>query len=1006
MKIRLLKNLFVFGIFLCFGLIQAQEVSGTVSDVNGPLPGASVVVKGTTNGTQTDFDGNYTISDVGEDAVLLFSYIGYKGQEIPVAGQTTIDITLAEDAQALEEVVVVGYGSQQKKEITTAVTSVSSEDFNQGTVNDPTQLLQGKVAGLTIVNKGGDPNTNGTVRLRGISTIGGNQEPLVVIDGVLGGSLNNVDPNDIENITVLKDGSAAAIYGTRGSAGVILVTTKSGKTGQPLRLTYNGQFATSSIANQIDVMDGPQFLEAGGNDLGSNTDWIDEVTQTGYSHVQNIAAVGGTQDVAYRVSGNFRKLDGILYNSGFKQVNARTNITARLFDDRLKIDFNSALTRRDSKLGFNESLRYAVTYNPTAPVFGADAPFPFSSSQYGGFFETLGLFDSFNPASIARQSDNDRTTNTLNFSMNFNYRLTDNLSANLNMATQNIKRNRSQYFPTTALYLGNAVSPTTRGLANFLTEEERFDLFEGYLTYTGSISDHTTYTVTGGYSFQESDYNGVFFSLGDFPPGINFDFRNNIESSQDLSEAGRIQANSDRRDGDRIVAFFGRFNATIDNAIYLNASLRREGSSRFGTDNQWGLFPAVAVGADLNKYLELENVNLLKARLGYGVTGAIPPEVGLFATTYAVNPGTSGSDGSSTGQGVRAPNPDLKWEEKAELNLGFEFATDRLSATLDLYTRNIDDFISLVNVDAALFGGISQRYENAGKLRTNGVEFTINYDAIKNERLTYNTGLVFSTYKTTLEENPQGDQVIANLGSPGQNNTSVILVREGEEVGQIWGPVFTGNVNEQGTPILEDVNGDGQVITDQGQALEDNADFAVLGKGIPDFEIGWTNQFTFGNWDANFFFRGAFGHSLVNTFRAFYEPIIGSQSSYNFINTKYARSDIKTAQFSSYYVEKADFVRLDNLSVGYNWNINGDYVKDIRISLAAQNLFTITGYSGTDPEPVLADFGDNNSANGEIVITDTGSINTGTANPLAPGIDRRNSYFTSRTFTLGLNINF
>ncbi|PKA98835.1 iron complex outermembrane receptor protein [Flavobacteriaceae bacterium MAR_2009_75] len=1005
MKITFLKNLLMLGAFLCLSLVRGQEISGTVSDATGPLPGASVVVKGTTNGTQTDFDGNYTLSDVEEGAVLAFSYIGYKGQDITVAGQSTIDVVLEEDAQALEEVVIVGYGSQQKKEITTAVTSVSSEDFNQGTVNDPTQLLQGKVAGLTIVNKGGDPNTNGTVRLRGISTIGGNQEPLVVIDGVLGGSLNNVDPNDIENITVLKDGSAAAIYGTRGSAGVILVTTKSGKVGQPMQLSYNGQFATAGIANQIDIMNAQEFLAAGGNDLGSDTDWIDEVTQTGYSHVHNIAAVGGTNDVSYRVSGNFRKLDGILYNTGFKQLNARTNVTARLFDDKLKVDFNSALTRRDSKFGFNEALRYAITYNPTAPVFGKDAPFPFASSQYGGFFETLGLFDSFNPASIARQSDNDGTTNTINYSMNFNYRLTDHLAANVNFATQNIKKNRSQYFPTTALYLGNAVSPTTRGLANFLTEETRFDLFEGFATYNNTVGDNISFTVTGGYSFQETDFNNVFFQLGDFPPGINFDFRNNIESSQDLTEAGRIVANSDRRDGDRIVAFFGRLNATFDDAIYLNASLRREGSSRFGEENQWGLFPAVAVGADLNKYIGLDNVNLLKARIGYGVTGAIPPEVGLFATTYALNPGTSGQDGSSTGQGNRAPNPDLKWEEKGELNFGIEFATDRLSATLDLYTRNIDDFISLVNVDAALYGGISQRYENAGQLKTNGLEFTVNYDAVKKENFNYNTGLIFSTYKTTLEKNPQGDQVIANLGAPGQNNTSVILVREGEEVGQIWGPVFTGEVDANGTPQLVDVNGDGEVITDQGKALDDDVDFAVLGKGLPDFEIGWTNQVTFGNWDVNAFFRGAFGHSLVNTFRAFYEPIIGSQSSYNFMNTEFARSDIKTAQFSSYYVEKADFLRLDNLSIGYNWNVNSDHIKDIRLSLSGQNLFTITGYSGTDPEPVLQDFGDNNSANGEIVITD-GAIDTGTANPLAPGIDRRNSYFTQRTFTLGLNINF
>ena len=998
MKITLLKSLMTVAAFLCLGLLQAQEVTGTVSDASGPLPGASVVIKGTTTGTQTDFDGNYTINVDGDSAILVFSYIGYKTSEIAVAGQTNISLTLEEDAQALEEVVITGYGSQQKKEITTAVTSVNVEDFNQGTINEPTQLLQGKVAGLTVVNKGGDPNTNSTIRLRGISTIGGNQQPLVVIDGVLGGSLNNVDPNDIANITVLKDGSAAAIYGTRGSSGVILVTTKSGKAGQPLQLSYNGQYATSSIANQIDIMNRSEFLAAGGNDLGSDTDWIEEVTQTGQSSVHNVAAVGGSEQVTYRVSANFRDTDGILLNSGFNQFNARTNFTARLLNDKLKIDFNSALTQRDSKYGFNEALRYAVTYNPTAPVYGDNAPFPFATAQYGGFFETLGLFDSFNPASIANQSRNEGSANTLNYNMNLNYRFTDHLSANVNFAEQNIKTSRNQYHPTTALWNGNAVSPTARGRADFLSQEDRSRLFEVYGTYTGRIQDLVSLTVTGGYSFQESDYNRNFFSLGDFPPGVNFDFSNNIESSQDLLEAGRIQANSDRNDGDRIIAFFGRMNATFDDAIYLNASIRREGSSRFGSENQWGLFPAVAVGADLNKYLQLDNVNLLKARIGYGVTGAIPPGVGLYATTYNVNVGTNGQSGSGTGNGNRAANPDLKWEEKAELNFGLEYAMDRFSATLDVYTRDINDFISLVNVDAALFNGISTRYENAGRLKTNGVELTVNYDVLKNADLKYSTGLIFSTYKTKLVENPQGDQVIANLGSPGQNNTSVILVREGEEVGQIWGPVFTGEVDANGTPLLEDVNGDGVITTDQGKALDDDVDFAVLGKGLPDFELGWTNQFTYGKWDVNAFFRGVFGHSLVNTFRAFYEPIIGSQASYNFMNTKYARPDIKTAQFSSYYVEKADFVRLDNLSVGYTFDIKNDYVKDVRLSLSGQNLFTITGYSGTDPEPVLQDFGDNASANANIQGTG--------ANPLAPGIDRRNSYFTARTITVGLNVNF
>lgn len=984
MKITLLRSLLMFGTFLCFGLTQAQEVTGTVSDANGPLPGASVVVKGTTTGTQTDFDGNYTI-EAGSDATLVFSYVGFKTAEMAVDGQSSVDITLEEDAQALDEVVIVGYGSQQKKEITTAVTSVSEEDFNQGVVSDPTQLLQGKVAGLSVYNKGGDPNSTGVVRLRGLSTIGGNTEPLVVIDGVLGQSLNNVDPSDIANITVLKDGSAAAIYGTRGSSGVILVTTKSGKTGQALSISYNGQVGVSTIANRIEAADRTEFLSIGGTDLGSDTDWLDEVTNTAITSVHNIAAVGGSDNANYRVSLNFRDQEGIATNTGFEQFNARTKFSGKLFDDKLRIDFNSALTQRDSEFGYGQALRYAVTYNPTAPVFGVDAPFAFNADQFGGYFQTLGLFDSYNPVSIAEQNKNLGEQTTVNYSLDFKYTVTDNITANLNFSNQVSKITNRQYAPTTGFWRGGALSPFRKGLADFFNSETRNKALEFYATYANTFNK-LDFKFTGGYSFQENDYNEHYLQLGDFPPGVDFDFSNQIEASQDLLESGRINANSGRNDDDRIIAFFGRVNATFDNAIYFNASLRQEGSSRFGEDERYGLFPAVAIGADLNKYLQLKNVNLLKARLGYGVTGALPGSVGLSQTPFNVNNGANGFGSASTGLGSRKANPGLKWEEKRELNLGFEYATDRLSATLDIYNRDVVDFITAVNIDAAANDGFTSQFQNGGAINTKGVELSVNYDVIKNEKINYNTGLVMSTYKTILEENTGGDRTIANLGSPGQNSTNLVIVREGEEIGQIWGPVFTGDVDDVGAPILADLNGDGVLVTDQGNALAEDADFAVLGNGIPDFELGWTNQVTFGNWDLNAFFRGAFGHSLVNTFRAFYEPIIGSQSSYNFIRTDLARNDITGAQFSSYYVEKADFFRLDNLSVGYNFDFDDNkYIKGARLSLSGQNLFTITSYTGTDPEPSLSDFG---------------------TNPLAPGIDRRNNYFAARTFTLGLNINF
>ncbi len=995
MKFKLLKQLMFFGVMLSSGLMLSQTVTGTVTSNDGALPGVSVIVKGTSNGASTDFDGNYSVDNVASDAVLVFSFVGYLTQEVAVNGQSTIDVKLEEDAQALDEVVVVGYGSTVKKEITTAVTSVGKEDFNAGVISDATQLLQGKVAGLTVYNKGGNPNSDATIRLRGISTVGGNTQPLVVIDGVLGQSLSNVDPADIENITVLKDGSAAAIYGTRGSSGVILVTTKSGKNGQPFSVSYNGQFSTSSIANQIELMNRDEFLAIGGTDLGADTDWRKEVTRTAVSQIHNIAAVGGTDNANYRVSVNYRDTEGILINSGFEQINARTKLSGKMLNDKLKVTFNTSLTQRDSDFGFNEALRYATVYNPTAPILGADAPFAFNSEQFGGYFETLGLFDSFNPVSIAKQNQNNGSRTLINYSMDFRYTITDELSANLAVGEQIEKNTNRAYYPVTSFFRGNAVSPFRKGRADFFNNEIRNQTFEMFATYNKATSDNFNFKVVGGYSWQNTDYNEYYLQLGDFPPGVDFDFSNSIEVSQDLLEAGRVVANSGRNDDDRIIAFFARANATINDFIYVNASIRREGSSRFGSDEQWGLFPSAAIGADLNKVFELDNVNLLKARLGYGVTGAIPPGAGLSQTTFNVTNGSNGFGSSSTGLGSRKANPGLRWEEKREINLGFEFETDRLSATVDIYRRNIVDFITNQNIDAAANDGFTSQFQNGGELETNGVEFSVNYDFVNNDKFTYNSGIIFSSYGTKLLKNTGGDRTTANLGAPGQNSTNVILVREGQEVGQIWGPVFSGEVDVNGSPILVDVNGDGVLITDQGSALNDDVDFAVLGKGIPDFELSWTHSLTYKNWDANVLFRGAFGHSLVNTFRAFYEPRIGSQSSYNFVNTSLARDDIKTAQFSSYYVEKADFFRLDNLSVGYNIDVKNDYINNVRLSLTGQNLFTITGYTGSDPEPSLQDFG---------AVDNGGTL--GGADVLAPGVDRRYNYFQARTITLGLNINF
>ncbi len=966
-----------------------RTVSGTVTDSNGEsLIGANILEKGTTNGTITDFDGSYSLS-VADGATLVFSFTGYTDQEIVVGNASTVNVTL-EEGQLLDEIVVTGYGTQSSKEVTSSVVSVDAEEFNKGPINDPAELLQGKVAGLQVYNRGGDPNSSSTVRLRGLSTIGANSEPLVVVDGVIGASLDNVDPNDIAEINVLKDGSAAAIYGSRGSSGVILVTTKSGGAGET-KVTYNGQFGTSQPVNGIPVMTAQEFINTGGTDLGSTTDWLDEITQTGTSHLHNLAVSGGGGSTSYRVSANIRQVDGILQNTGFDQFNTRLNLSTRALNDRLKIDFNTSFTERNSDFGFQEALRYGLTYNPTAPVLGDDAPFAFNSDQFGGYFQTLGLFDSFNPVALINQNSNTGKRNEFNYGATLNYNFSENFNLTGRVAQQNITIDNLEYYPTTDLFRGNAVSPTRKGLARFYDEVTSFDLYELYGTYITGF-DNVDLTVTGGYSYQQNNFNSETFGIGDFP-NSSLDFSNSIETAQDLLNAGFIEASSDASPDEKIIAFFGRANVTIDNAIFLNASLRREGSTKLGADNQWGLFPAFGVGVDLNRYTDIAGVDLFKVRLGYGVTGALPRLSGLSQEVRQVNNDATGGVTTSL---LRAANPDLKWEEKAETNLGVEFASGRFGATLDLYNRDISDFIIERDVDPAVFG-VNRRYENAGSLNTKGAELALNYDVLDNSDLSWNTGLVLSTYKTVLDEYVIERDVIANLGAPGQNNTAVILVEQGSEIGTIWGPVFEG-VADNGTNIFADINGDGQLITGQDQALAENGDFQALGNGIPDLELGWTNSLTIGDWTVNAFFRGAFGHSLVNSFRAFYEPVIASQSSYNYVNTSLREPNLTEARFSSLYVEKADFFKLDNLTIGRTFDISNSAFESVGLTLNVRNAFVITSYTGSDPEPALTDVGPTDNGNRAEFLSNP--------DPLAPGVDRRRNYFASRQFTLGVNLNF
>tara|TARA_E500000178_G_C17021423_1_gene755819 strand:+ start:2 stop:3025 length:3024 start_codon:yes stop_codon:yes gene_type:complete len=984
MKSKLLSfNLSLLAL-LVSASVYAQSISGVVTSEDGPLPGATVQIKGTNTGTSTDFDGNFTIA-ANDGDVLVFSFVGFTTQEITVSSQDQITVSLAADNE-LEEVVVTGYGSQNEKEITSAVVQVTAEEFNKGPINQASQLLQGKVAGLSVYNKGGNPNSPATIRLRGLSTVGANVSPLVVVDGVVGASLDNVDPNDIESINVLKDGSAAAIYGSRGSSGVIIVTTKGGKSGE-LSLTYNGQLSSSSILNRIDIMDREEFIAAGGSDLGADTDWTEAVTRNAISQIHNIAASGGFNNTTFRISANIREKEGIVINTGFEQFNSRANISTRALNDKLKVDFNASFTQRQSSFGNPLVLKYATLFNPTAPIYTAGSPFfPGDSGDViGGYFETFGLFDSFNPVSIAEQHEQTGERMELNYNLSLGYDLTDYLDIQFRAARQTSKNNNRNYIPVTALQGGNALSPTRRGLAEFEDNRFEFSLYEIFATYNLD-SDGFNMNITGGYSYQEDNFRNRGFGLGDFPDD-SMDFSYNIDASQDLNNAGFITANSYRGPNNKIIAFFGRANVVIDDAIYVNASVRREGSTKLGEGNKWGTFPAFGIGADLNNYLGTD-FDQLKIRVGYGETGSLPGPTGLSQIVYNFGYDSGGSGNTSQ---ARAANPDLKWESKAETNLGIDFSSGKFTGALDLYTRDISDFILETRVDVATYG-FDRRFENSGKINTQGLELNLGYEVSDS----YQTNVNLSTYKTTLEEYVlENGDITANLGSPGQNATNMVLIRPGEAIGQIWAPRFE-SVNADGSPKFADINNDGNLTTSQDKWNDEDADFETAGNGIPTLELGWSNNVSFGNWSVNAFFRGAFGHSLVNTFRAFYEPRLASQSSYNFVNTSLAEPTLTVAQFSSLYVEKADFLKLDNLTVAYNFDMNeGSFIQAAQLSANIQNAFVITNYTGIDPEPALVDGGN---------IVASGPVSGG--NVLAPGIDRRTNYFTARTITLGLNINF
>jgi TonB-dependent starch-binding outer membrane protein SusC len=994
MKIKVnFKSLMLLACFTAlssFAFAQ-RTISGMVTDgeTNEPLVGAAIVVTGTTKGTLTDVDGKYTLSEIpAGTTTLTFSFTGYASSTIALGSSNVLDAKL-KGGTILESVVVVGYGSVKQKESTSSVASLKAADFNAGNITSVGQLLQGKIAGLVVATPaGGNPNAQAQIRLRGISTFGANSSPLIIVDGVPNVPLNLVDPNDIESFDVLRDGSAAAIYGVQASSGVIIVTTKKYAAGKT-SVNYSVQLTSENLATTPKMMTASQYLDANkaaGNSLadvdkGAVTDWYKEVTRSALSNVHNLTLSGGLGKGGYSASLNWRNQQGVAYD-GSKQLNARINLNQKTLNDRLNLNFNFATTNQDQVFVQDEALAQASKYVPTAPVRFKDQTIA-NAAKYGGFYQNFGGFDQYNPKAIQDQLSNNSNKKRYTLSAKAELEVIKNLKWTSTYALTREDELNNQFVSRYSFYGSGA---DRSGIATRNAYDKNVNFFNSYLNYSKDLGQ-SNLSLTAGYEYQRTLEEGFGLQAAGF---LTDDIgANSIGTASDFNKVGKVGGGSGKS-GERLISFFGRANFNFNDIASVSAVVRRDGSSKFADGKQWGIFPAVSAALYLNKLLNLTSFDQLKLKVGYGVTGALPIQRYESKAGYVI-----GRDSSIVSQ--RNPSTNLTWEKKGELNVGIDFLAlnSRLSGSFDFFNRNITDLLYRYNVPPGIFE-YPTLLVNAGELNTKGFDFSIAYDILKSKDkgLNWKSSFVLSNFSTKLVSLTTADKLLsiggrfstANAGSPGQNSTPYSLVEEGSALGNFWGYQFVRADAKDGI-LIKNVKGESIKIADG-----TDADKVILGNGLPKFILGLTNTFNYGNFDFTFFLRGVFGHKIVNEYRVFYENANGgSLKSYNRVFTKYWDANIKDGAYNSYHVEKGDFLRLDNFTLGYNLPLSstGTFNK-VRVFLSGNNVATFTGYTGINPEVRFID----------------GNVDDGTGNPFAPGVERRSNYFTTRSFTIGANFGF
>ena len=977
---------------LCMTAAFAQQgaIKGKILDENGePIIGANVVEKGTTNGTITDLDGNYTLTVNNlKNAVLQVSYIGYNTVETPVKGQKTLDVKMASSVVNLGEVVAIGYGTQTRKEITGSVANVSQENFNKGVNRDAADLLQGKVAGLQITSGSGDVTRDSQIRLRGTSTLQNDQGPMIVIDGVPGGDMSTVSPSDIESISVLKDASSAAIYGSRAAGGVILITTKRGS-GAKTTINYDGYLTVSGVANKPDMLNAQEWREINkqlGNDISvydkynADSDWFDALLRTGVSQNHSLSLAGGSSKSNYRASYTYLDRKGIARDNWMKRHSFRFQFQQRAINDRLRIGLTGAGTLTDSQGTFGDYFIAAYNNPPVIPIYNED----------GTYF--TGNDNAYNQGNMVKAQDENYKLKKNNYFYgqgDLQFEIIQGLNVKANLYKSRFSSDNSNWeSPDNALGggSGNSLGDSSNGYArrsNFSWDRELMEWTANYNRAFGAEEKHKLDALLG-YSWESNAYQSQSSMATNF--AIASMGANSIQTGNDL-KIGNVTSSKNEY---KLISFFARAHYSFDERYMITATVRRDGSSKFGANHKWGWFPSVSAAWGLSQegfMKDIKWISDLKLRAGWGVTGnqdGLMPYKSLelyqaYGTYYD-------NGGSSTAFRItQNANPDLKWEETAMFNIGIDFSlfNGRLGGTIEYYDKKTSDMLYNYSVPTPTYV-YDKIAANVGDMSNKGIEVMLNLDVIRNKKFSWNTSinLAHNKNKITKLSNDLYSTDRVYVGDPwirGASGVTSHIVEEGYPVGQFFMLKCEG-IDSNGKFIMVDLNGDGQISDD---------DRTYCGSAQPDLTFGWNNTFSWNRWDASFFIRGSLGQKVLNNPRAAYgnNTYVAGANAMKGDDLTLLRENSRVC---SYYLEDGSYARLDNMSIGYTFDTKKiDWLDKARIYVAAQNLFVITGYSGLDPEV-------------EVFRGEASDNNAG----LDPGIEPRNYMPKARSFTFGVNLTF